>query len=109
MAGKTVQIVESTKIKTTFHYFFRLEFYQLDNFLDQLLDIQLDPVIELMSHKDLDYEEVVRNTLFRYIMGHGLEEIKRWHFETWNEPDLKIYNVHNFSEIGKRNIDGSIL
>lgn len=28
---------------------------------------------------------------------YGVKSVTNWKFETWNEPDLKVYNLLNFT------------
>lgn len=82
-------------------------------FLDQLLDwlqlYRLKPGFELMgnpSHLFSDFSNstqakmwrhLVREVASRYIGRYGLAEVAQWRFETWNEPDLKSYNILNLT------------
>uniref|UniRef100_A0A1B6DBC5 Glycosyl hydrolases family 39 N-terminal catalytic domain-containing protein n=1 Tax=Clastoptera arizonana TaxID=38151 RepID=A0A1B6DBC5_9HEMI len=49
------------------------------------------------------WKELVYTIASKYKDKYGLSEIKRWRFETWNEPDLKIYNRLNFDLKGYLN------
>lgn len=31
----------------------------------------------------------------------GVKSVGKWKFETWNEPDLKGYNLLNFTQTGR--------
>ena len=80
------------------------DFQRLDNFLWSLInDYQLLPTIEIMTTgktKRLDeivWEDLTYQLLSRYIELYGLKNILQWKFETWNEPDLKSYNLLNFT------------
>lgn len=45
----------------------------------------------------------VIHMLFIMIGRYGVESVKKWKFETWNEPDLKGYNLLNFTVEGAAN------
>lgn len=84
------------------------DFQRLDTFLWSLInDYQLLPTIELMKtgkFKRLDagvWEDLTYQLLSRYIGLYGLNNVMQWKFETWNEPDLKSYNLLNFTLNGK--------
>ena len=36
-----------------------------------------------------------------FLGRYGIQYVSKWRFETWNEPDLKNYNVANFTVDGK--------
>ena len=80
------------------------DFERLDNFLWSLInDYQLLPTIEIMTTgimKRLDgivWEDLTYQLVSRYIGLYGLKDVLQWKFETWNEPDLKSYNLLNFT------------
>lgn len=35
-----------------------------------------------------------------FLLGIYGKSISKWRFETWNEPDLKMYNIMNFNVSG---------
>lgn len=101
-------------------------FSDLDAFLDELTTNGLYPRFELMGLPlneteknrpdfwfNLTAEIAVRylskrcyikveRKLTKFISDrYGPNELKKWRFETWNEPDLKTYNLLNFSLPGK--------
>lgn len=43
------------------------------------------------------WEDLTYQLLSRYIEFYGLKNVLQWKFETWNEPDLKSYNLLNFT------------
>lgn len=71
--------------------------------MDQLIDIlwlnELKPGFELMGNPSNIYHNFENNTEVylwrdfikilskRYIRKYGLNFVKQWNFETWNEPD----------------------
>lgn len=82
----------------------------IDELFDKLLDIGIRPFVELgFCPKDMasgegtcfwwkgrssppkDYSkwgELVRNFVQHCIWRYGLEEVRKWYFEVWNEPNL---------------------
>lgn len=50
--------------------------------------------VEIPLSTDTDTNHI--HTVVRY----GANTLKTWHFETWNEPDLKTYNLLNFTITG---------
>uniref|UniRef100_A0A336ML52 CSON002247 protein n=1 Tax=Culicoides sonorensis TaxID=179676 RepID=A0A336ML52_CULSO len=74
------------------------KFKDLDKFLDVLISSGLELGLELMSHnKNLDWNHDVYEILCRYSRRYGINVTSQWKLETWNEPDLKTYNVLNFT------------
>ncbi|PNF23475.1 hypothetical protein B7P43_G07722 [Cryptotermes secundus] len=81
----------------------------LDQWIDWLQLYRLNPGFELMgnpSHLFSDFSNstqakmwrhLVREVASRYIGRYGLAAVAQWRFETWNEPDLKSYNILNFT------------
>lgn len=73
---------------------------RLDEGLDLLIDNGLRPFFELMGNPSgywTDWQDktqieawarLVRDLALRYIERYGLEEVRTWYFETWNEPDI---------------------
>lgn len=43
----------------------------------------------------------VLEIIYRFLGLFGYSFVKKWRFETWNEPDLHLYNVLNFTVPGK--------
>ncbi len=90
-------------------------FWHLDEVLDILLSAGLKPILEAdFMPDDLSEGEVVRNycggavntprdyrkwrdliyfTVKHLIQRYGIEEVRQWYFEIWNEPDLKTYFI----------------
>ncbi|KAJ9588107.1 hypothetical protein L9F63_018534, partial [Diploptera punctata] len=87
------------------HYNFTL----LDRLLDWLHTFRLNPGFELMGNPSQFYSNfsnktqvqqwshLVEQIAARYIERYGMETVETWRFETWNEPDLKGYNILNFT------------
>ncbi|XP_021935805.1 alpha-L-iduronidase isoform X2 [Zootermopsis nevadensis] len=84
-------------------------FTLLDQLFDWMQIYRLNPGFELMgnpSHLFRDFNNdtqvemwrhLVRQVASRYIDRYGLSTVEQWRFETWNEPDLKSYNILNFT------------
>uniref|UniRef100_A0A8D8BPU9 Alpha-L-iduronidase n=1 Tax=Culex pipiens TaxID=7175 RepID=A0A8D8BPU9_CULPI len=85
------------------------DFSKLDAFLDKLHEFGLYPGIELMGVPQGIYEreskrrfeyfwtDLTMQLTARYLHRYGIKYVLEWRFETWNEPDLKGYNVLNFT------------
>uniref|UniRef100_A0A8D8BRM3 Alpha-L-iduronidase n=1 Tax=Culex pipiens TaxID=7175 RepID=A0A8D8BRM3_CULPI len=85
------------------------DFSKLDAFLDKLHEFGLYPGIELMGVPQGIYEreskrrfeyfwtDLTMQLAARYLHRYGIKSVLEWRFETWNEPDLKGYNVLNFT------------
>jgi len=98
------------------HYLFRLvsisgrgssgfvyDWSQLDQALDFLVENDLKLFLELMGNPSnyfSDFEdarqvnewrEFVRDFAQRYIERYGIETVKSWYFECWNEPDIPSF------------------
>lgn len=88
-----------------------LNFTALDSALDQLVGLGLAPGFELMgnpgnlddrsdrlftSFQDhgqiLAFGELVELVASRYIARYGLEVVRSWRFESWNEPDGEVHH-----------------
>lgn len=91
----------------------RYNFQYLDSLLDSLLEINIRPVLELgLMPGDLrsgdetvfwwkmyktpprdfgEWEELIEALVRHVTARYGEEEIKRWYFEVWNEPDLESF------------------
>lgn len=85
-------------------------FQYIDNLFDRLLELGVRPFVEfgfcpadLATEKGTvfwwkgngsppnDYEkwaELVRRTVSHWIERYGLDEVREWYFEIWNEPNL---------------------
>ncbi|KAF5299483.1 hypothetical protein FQR65_LT01064 [Abscondita terminalis] len=87
-------------------------FTHLDSLLDWIRHEKLYPGFELMGVPQIEETIVSENTIkFDYsfwynltyeIVAHykdryGTNYLKKWRFETWNEPDLASYNILNFT------------
>lgn len=78
------------------------KFEDLDKFLDFLVSSRLDLQLEFMSHDArFDWELDTYEVLKRYTVRYGIDVTSKWKLETWNEPDLKMYNVQNFTLSGE--------
>ena len=88
-------------------------FFNLDQIFDFLLSIGMTPWLELsfmpatlasggktVMHyasnvtppKDFAAWDDLITTLARHLVArYGLEEVRRWHFEVWNEPNIKSF------------------
>ncbi|XP_063704831.1 alpha-L-iduronidase isoform X2 [Culicoides brevitarsis] len=77
---------------------------KLDKFLDGLVQKKMNLGLEIMSHRKFEYENDIYELLKRYTMRYGIEITSKWKLETWNEPDLKSYNVLNFTLDGLERI-----
>ncbi|CAH0559381.1 unnamed protein product [Brassicogethes aeneus] len=84
-------------------------FTYLDNLIDHLTEYNLRPGFEIMGNpisskpfnvtykSNINWTRIVQQISLRYIDKYGIKEVKKWKFETWNEPDLKSYNSLNFT------------
>ncbi len=88
-------------------------FHYLDSLIDFLLSIELRPFLELgfmpfdlrsgeetcfwwkggiTPPKSLEkWALLVEETVNHCILRYGLEEVRKWYFEVWNEPNLREY------------------
>jgi L-iduronidase len=91
------------------------EWSRLDKVIDLLVENDLKPFFELMGvpggedefdvrgfddkdeEKWLAWESFIRALTAHLIDRYGLEEVKSWYFETWNEPDLVWVDRRNFN------------
>lgn len=73
---------------------------ELDDFISFLLKNGVFPHFELMSHRKFDWEKISFEVIDHYSKFYGTKVVGNWRFETWNEPDLKMYNVLNFTATG---------
>lgn len=79
------------------------KYERLDKFLDALvLSAELNLGLEFMSHDaHFNWTNDSYEILHRYTKRYGIEVTSKWKLETWNEPDLKAYNVLNFTIDGQ--------
>lgn len=106
---------------------------RLDSALDLLRENRLKPAFELMgiprgaeefftdfqeTAQILAWKSFVTELARRYIERYGRDEVRSWIFETWNEPNLKMYwpfgqdAFHNYYDAcseGLREADGSLV
>ncbi len=78
----------------------RYDWRALDRFFDNLVENNLAPILELMGNPSswwTDFEDpvqvhawrrLIRDLALRYRDRYGIDELRTWYFETWNEPDL---------------------
>jgi len=48
------------------------------------------------------YSELISGTLKHFIIRYGAEEVEKWYFELWNQPDLWIYwggDVNDYNKL----------
>ncbi|XP_049961209.1 alpha-L-iduronidase [Schistocerca serialis cubense] len=91
------------------------DFTLLDQFIGWLQKLGISPGFELMGNpghlfNDFDnatqvhmWQDLIENIVRRYVGQYGLDTVSNWRFETWNEPDLKMYNTLNFTLSGYMN------
>lgn len=92
----------------------RYDFTAIDRIFDRLLNLELRPIVEL-SFMPRDLATNPEATVFTYrgiispprdwdrwgelnrrlaahlVERYGIEEVRRWGFEIWNEPNLKVF------------------
>ncbi|KXJ74538.1 hypothetical protein RP20_CCG013405 [Aedes albopictus] len=85
------------------------DFSRLDAFLDKIREFGLYPGFEFMGIPASVYDEerkhrfayfwsdLAMQVASHYMRRYGIQYVSNWRFETWNEPDLKNYNVVNFT------------
>ncbi|XP_013118264.1 alpha-L-iduronidase isoform X2 [Stomoxys calcitrans] len=84
------------------------DFSDLDDFLEELNTMNLYPMIEFMgnisdvfvknpTYNNVLWEDLSYEVTKHYLNTFGAKTVLKWRFETWNEPDLHIYNKLNFS------------
>jgi xylan 1,4-beta-xylosidase len=88
-------------------------FFNTDQIFDFLLSIGMRPFVELSFTPEAlasgsttifhyranvtpprDYREwgtLVRKLVVHWVDRYGIEEVRRWYFEVWNEPNLRIF------------------
>lgn len=84
------------------------DFSRLDDFFSHLTAAELTPALEFMTtvkfkrkiEESYIWEDLAFQIVTRYIEQYGVKKVKNWKFETWNEPDLKGYNLRHFSMAG---------
>lgn len=80
-----------------------IDFHKLNTFLDHLRTNHLAPVIELMAISfPLTWSDLVSKFLAQYTNRYPSTYMAKWRFETWNEPDLKQYNINNITLTGTK-------
>ena len=47
------------------------------------------------------WEKSIQKMIEHFVNKYGLAQVRKWNFESWNEPDHKIH--HNFNEENYRN------
>jgi len=88
------------------------QWHQIDKFIDNMLSIGLKPFFELNAIPDCmasnheqkmfayganvsnpadwnEWYELVRNFTLHIVDRYGLDEVRTWYFEVWNEPNLR--------------------
>jgi len=92
-------------------------FYHIDQLYDFLVEIGMKPIVELSFMPSLlasgkrtvfyykgnitppkDYNkwnDLIRTLVEHFLDRYGLEEVKTWYFEVWNEPDLSGFWAGN--------------
>ncbi|EDW52562.1 alpha-L-iduronidase [Drosophila sechellia] len=85
------------------------DFSKFDDFIDFLHEeLRLSPVLEWMGNlggvfsenpmqQSFYWEHLVKTTINHQIARHGSSRLVNWRYETWNEPDLRVYNKQNFT------------
>ncbi|CAG2105156.1 unnamed protein product [Medioppia subpectinata] len=76
----------------------------LDKFLTRLRDYNLKPGFEIMGNPSnifndfenrtqvLQWKDLVKQLVTRYIKMFGRDYVKQWSFESWNEPSIEFKN-----------------
>ncbi|XP_054164802.1 alpha-L-iduronidase-like [Oppia nitens] len=87
---------------------FEYNFTYLDQLITLLRNYNLKPGFELMGNPSniyndfenktqiIQWKEMVQQMIRRYIKKFGLNYIKQWNFESWNEPSIEF--KHYFSD-----------
>lgn len=88
------------------------DFSSLDDLLMFMKDINLKPGFELMGNPSnkfsnfddkqqvFEWMDLVSQIADRYIKLFGIDWVKKWNFETWNEPDDNDFDVINVTVNG---------
>ncbi len=81
----------------------------LDQAIDVLIENNLIPIFELMGNPSGYFNDMtddivaqvwrkfVRDLAVHYIDRYGLDNVRQWYFETWNEPDIGWWKQDNIS------------
>ncbi|XP_035898608.1 alpha-L-iduronidase isoform X2 [Anopheles stephensi] len=104
-----LELLEVVREREQFYF----NFTRLDAILDHLRLVGLHPGFELMgvpkesdppavalvsrSYPPSFWTDMVQQLVGRYAARYGVQYVSRWRFETWNEPDLRSYNLLNFT------------
>ncbi|XP_065838317.1 alpha-L-iduronidase-like [Oscarella lobularis] len=106
-----LDLVTSSKVGTAYAY----NFTHLDQFLDLLHENGLKPGFELMGNPSsrftsfdddsqvVEWKNLVEQLATRYIRRYGIDDVRTWNFETWNEPDHKDFDTLNITVEGFMN------
>ncbi|EAT44203.1 AAEL004402-PA [Aedes aegypti] len=85
------------------------DFSRLDAFLGKIREFGLYPGFEFMGVPAGVYDnerkhrfayfwsDLAMQVASHYLRRYGIQYVSNWRLETWNEPDLKNYNVLNFT------------
>ncbi|XP_020807014.1 alpha-L-iduronidase [Drosophila serrata] len=85
------------------------DFTKFDDFIDFLHEeLRLSPVLEWMGNlggvfqenpmqMPFYWEHLVKTTVNHQLARHGSARLANWRYETWNEPDLRVYNKLNLT------------
>ncbi|XP_029656065.1 alpha-L-iduronidase [Octopus sinensis] len=99
-------------VQVTKQHPLQYDFHWLDQLIDKLYKNGLKPGFELMgslSNFFTDFEnktqvvfwrDLVKATAERYIKKYGIDYVRRWNFETWNEPDCHDFDAVNMTVKG---------
>lgn len=78
------------------------KFQHLDKVIHTVVKSGMSLVLEFMTHyPNVAWREIGNELLTRYSRKYGVQEIEQWKLESWNEPDLKSYNVLNLTLNGE--------
>lgn len=91
----------------------QISFFNIDRIFDFLIDIGMKPFVELgfmpeayastdqttfhyrgfssMPKKDEDWSKLISSLLQHLEERYGVEEVRSWFFEVWNEPNLRFF------------------
>uniref|UniRef100_A0A0A9XXG0 Alpha-L-iduronidase n=1 Tax=Lygus hesperus TaxID=30085 RepID=A0A0A9XXG0_LYGHE len=82
----------------------KYDWSKLDEILDWIVTLKLNMIFEIMglpqsdsSPHSLNWSEFCSELANHIVARYGQEVVKNWIFELWNEPDLKQYNIANFT------------
>ncbi|XP_013389365.1 alpha-L-iduronidase [Lingula anatina] len=90
-------------------------FSHLDQFIEMLIQLDLQPGFEIMGNPGNFFTDFENNTQIyawrdmvaaiakRYVDYYGEESVSKWKFETWNEPDLHDFDNLTFTMQGYLN------